>query len=81
MVIVFCFACLSFLTFGDPDDTRLNDTLATGFIALLFSTVGSYVFGAVWHDRGLMQAEVESGRSPYGEELDRVPPGTKEVEE
>ena len=54
MVIVFCFACLSFLTFGDPDDTRLNDTLATGFIALLFSTVGSYVFGAVWHDRGLM---------------------------
>ena len=28
--------------------------MALGFFALWMATMGSYVFGAVWHDRGLM---------------------------
>ena len=47
-------------------DTRLNETLAQIFGALAGATVGSYVFGAVWHDRGVMQQAADTGVPPYG---------------
>lgn len=48
-----CSAILGYLTLAG-EDTRLNETLAMGAFALFGATLGSYVFGAVWHDRGLM---------------------------
>lgn len=46
---------LCYLT-GWGTDNPLNHTLAIGSFAGLSANVGSYVFGAVWHDRGLMGA-------------------------
>lgn len=37
------------------DDTTLNTTIANGLCLLAGSTVMSYVFGAVWDDKRLMQ--------------------------
>ena len=49
-----CFAGIAYLTLKGAD-TRLNETLALGYFALAGSTIGSYVFGAVWHDTSLMK--------------------------
>lgn len=51
--LVLCGAGLAYLTLKGGD-TRLNETLAFGYFALAGSVIGTYVFGAVWHDRGLM---------------------------
>lgn len=50
-----CALGVSYLTLWGTD-TRLNETLAIGYFGLWGATLGSYVFGAVWHDRGLMLA-------------------------
>lgn len=48
-----CALGVSYLTLWGTD-TRLNETLTIGYFGLWGTTLGSYVFGAVWHDRGLM---------------------------
>lgn len=48
-----CALGVSYLTLWGTD-SRLNETLALGYFGLWGATLGSYVFGAVWHDRGLM---------------------------
>jgi len=49
-----CFAGIAYLTLYGAD-TRLNETLALGYFALAGGTIGSYVFGATWHDTSLMK--------------------------
>lgn len=51
--LAFCTVGLSYLTLRGAD-TRLNETLALGYFGLAGAVIGAYVFGAVWHDRGLM---------------------------
>lgn len=53
VTLMVCFMGIGWLTLHGAD-TRLNETLALGFFALAGSTIGSYVFGAVWHDTALM---------------------------
>lgn len=52
--LLVCFVGIGWLTLRGGD-TRLNETLALGYFALAGSTIGSYVFGAVWHDTSLMK--------------------------
>lgn len=59
--LLLCGAGLAYLTLAGAD-TRLNETLALGYFAMATSVIGAYVFGAVWHDRGLMA--YRRGRSP-----------------
>lgn len=47
--LLFCASILTYLT-GWGQDTKLAETLATGAFLLMGSTIGSYVFGAVWQD-------------------------------
>lgn len=37
-------------------DTRLNETLALGAYGVFSTTLGCYVFGAVWDDKGRFRA-------------------------
>ena len=37
-------------------DTRLHETLAQGALALAGAVIGSYIFGAAYHDKNAMQA-------------------------
>ena len=54
--LLFCAGAVSYLLiYGE--DTRLNETLANGFIMLAGSTLGSYVFGAAWDDRNKARGE------------------------
>ncbi|BCH20163.1 hypothetical protein [Mesorhizobium sp. L-2-11] len=51
--LLFCAGEIIYLTlFGD--DTSLAETIANGVLILAGSTIGSYVFGAVWDDRNVM---------------------------
>ena len=47
--LAFCAAGVAYLI-AAGEDTRLNETIASGLILLAGSTVGSYVFGAAWDD-------------------------------
>lgn len=68
--IALCSGGLIYLT-GWGSDTKLNETLATVFGVLLGSTIGSYVFGAAWHDRGLMEAVTRRTELPPTPSLTR----------
>lgn len=49
--LVFCASGIVYLlAYGE--DTRLNETVASGLLLLAGSTVGSYLFGATWDDKG-----------------------------
>lgn len=50
--LIVCFLGIGYLT-GFGSDSRLNETLAMGYFALAGSTIGAYVFGAVWDDVSL----------------------------
>lgn len=39
--------------------TPVAETIVYAVTALLMSTVGSYVFGAAWHDKNLMETRSE----------------------
>lgn len=53
MTIAVCSLGVGYLTLWGAD-SRLNETLAMGYFGLWGATLGSYVFGAVWHDTSLM---------------------------
>jgi hypothetical protein len=61
--LALCSAGVIYLTLWGTD-SRLNETLALGYFGLLASTVGSYVFGAVWHDKNLMQSREATPQEP-----------------
>jgi heme/copper-type cytochrome/quinol oxidase subunit 1 len=73
VTLLVCFAGIAWLTLRGAD-TRLNETLALGFFALAGSTIGSYVFGAVWHDTSLMARPRRRGPvDPREMEVDSAP--------
>lgn len=51
--LLFCAGEIVYLTLLGKD-TSLEETIANGVLILAGSTVGSYVFGAVWDDRNVM---------------------------
>lgn len=66
--LLFCAGEIVYLTVW-ADSTSLAETIANGVLILAGSTIGSYVFGAVWEDRALMA--VRRGKDdPYSD----VPP-------
>ncbi|UJX46652.1 hypothetical protein [Xanthobacter sp. YC-JY1] len=52
---IYCAVGIGYLIlFGQ--DTRLHETIATGLLALAGTTIGSFIFGAAWEDRGAYTA-------------------------
>lgn len=51
--LVFCAGEIIYLT-GWGKDHELSRTIATGVLLLAGSTIGSYIFGAVWDSRNVM---------------------------
>lgn len=47
--LLFC-AGVVFYLLGWGEDTKLNETIASGTFLLAASVIGSYVFGVVWND-------------------------------
>jgi hypothetical protein len=45
-------------------DTRLHETIASGLLALAGTTMASFIFGAVWDDKGLCGALGARGVRP-----------------
>lgn len=56
--LIFCAFWLGYLILHGTD-TRLEETIAQGLLLLAGSVIGSYVFGAVWDDRNVIQAEAQ----------------------
>jgi hypothetical protein len=61
--LIFCAFWIGFLVM-DGEDTRLNETIAQGLLLLAASTIGSYVFGAVFDDKNVLQAETRALEQP-----------------
>lgn len=51
--LVFCAGEIIYLT-GWGKDHELSRTIANGILLLAGSTIGSYIFGAVWDSRNVM---------------------------
>lgn len=49
-ILLFCGLTVGYMVLKG-EDTELNRTIASSLILLAGSTVGSYVFGAVWDDK------------------------------
>lgn len=58
-VLLFCAATVGYLTICG-NDTALHRDIANGLILLAGSTLGSYVFGAVWDDSSKRKAIVDA---------------------
>ncbi|MFG1429157.1 hypothetical protein [Roseixanthobacter glucoisosaccharinicivorans] len=52
-MLLFCGGEIIYLT-GWGQDHELSRTIASGVLLLMGSTIGSYVFGAVWDDRNFL---------------------------
>ena len=82
--LLVCGAGLAWLTLKGGD-SRLNETLAMGYFALAAAVIGSYVFGAVWHDRGAMQLQgvkvAHRSRRPRSRPTPLPQPSTEEDQE
>lgn len=56
------FGTLTFCAFGITylgawgEDTRVNETIAIGLLLLAAAVIGSYVFGAVWDDKNVLNS-------------------------
>jgi len=51
--LVFCAFCILYLMFKGKDSSELHNTIASTAFLLAGGVIGSYVFGAVWEDKGL----------------------------
>lgn len=49
--LLYCAAHISYFSFF-AQDTSLRQQIAVALIGLAGATIGSYVFGAVWDDKG-----------------------------
>lgn len=68
MVLLWSSGMVTYLAIWGQSDS-LRESIATALIILMGSTLGSYVFGAVWDDKNVMQTgvdtqAVEAGISP-----------------
>lgn len=67
--LLFCAGEIVYLTVW-ADSTSLAETIANGVLILAGSTIGSYVFGAVWDDRNVMAMRKPKEPDPFSD----VPP-------
>lgn len=51
ITLLFCASTIVYLVTKDAD-TELNRAIANGIILLAGSTIGSYIFGSTWDDKG-----------------------------
>lgn len=67
--LAFCFVAESLIVWAAlvGASTPLLITLATAIATLAGAVLGSYVFGAAWHDKNVMQSAVESITTPTAE--------------
>jgi amino acid transporter len=56
LTLIFCAFWIGYLVVAG-EDSRLHETIAQGLLLLAASTIGSYVFGAVFDDKNVMNAE------------------------
>lgn len=68
--LLFCAGEILYLT-AWAESTQLAETIASGVLILAGSVIGSYVFGAVWDDRNVMQSRGNDFPPPPG---GHVPP-------
>jgi DMSO reductase anchor subunit len=61
--LLFCAGEILYLT-AWAESTQLAETIASGVLILAGSVIGSYVFGAVWDDRNVMQARTRTDDFP-----------------
>lgn len=61
--LLYCGAMVLYLAVWG-ESTSLAEAIATGLILLAGSVIGSYVFGAVWDDRNVMQAKGGDDQAP-----------------
>ena len=71
--LLFCAGEIIYLTLWG-EDTSLAETIANGVLILAGSTIGSYVFGAVWDDRNVMAMRKPNEPDPYEGQHDDLPP-------
>ena len=76
LTLLFCAGVIAYLT-GWAESTELAETIANGVLILAGSVIGSYVFGAVWDDRNVMQAK-EAGVD-FAPPTDFPPPGQEQA--
>ena len=53
--LIFCAGMVAYLA-AMGDDSRLNETIVMGSFILAGLVIGSYVFGAAWDDKNLMES-------------------------
>lgn len=69
----YCAGCIVYLLAYGEADSRLHETIAYGLFGTFISTLGSYVFGAVWDDSNVMKT---LGSRAYSDQAGRnVPAG------
>lgn len=61
--LLYCAAMVFYLAVWGRS-TSLEEAIATGLILLAGSVIGSYVFGAVWDDRNVMEARKREHTPP-----------------
>lgn len=70
LTLLFCAGVIVWMLLNG-EDTALNQSIATGVLILAGSVIGSYVFGAAWDDRNVMQS---LGEPAYREKDPTIPP-------
>jgi hypothetical protein len=53
--LTFCAGIIAYLAVWGAD-TAVNEAIATGVLILAASIIGSYVFGAVWDDKNVLES-------------------------
>lgn len=55
LTLAYCAGNVSYLVAAGAD-TRVNETAVAGLIVLAAAIIGSYVFGAVWDDKNVLNS-------------------------
>lgn len=66
--LAFCAGCILYIMiWSDPARTSVHEIIVMCAFGLAFSTIGSYVFGAVWDDKNHMSSISTKQEDTYGE--------------
>lgn len=63
LTLLFCAACVLWIMVRG-DDRGVNEVIVVSAFGLAFSVIGSYIFGAVWDDKNVME---KLGKEAYTE--------------
>jgi len=53
VTLAFCFGLITWLLVWGEPESPLHETMTQFSFVLIMTTVGSYVFGAAWENRGI----------------------------